>query len=426
VTQTTRRADPGYEERRCAAVWNAVVPDRRPDEIAVPAGADEVAGLVARAAAAGQRVAVKSGGHNWFGASLREEGLLLDLGGLRRVEVDVEGRRAVVEPGATHKEVADALVPHGLAFPTGHCPSVGLGGYLLAGGFGWNPRTWGPACWSVTGIDAVTAAGEQVHASSESHPDLFWAARGGGPAFPAVVTRFELRLFELPKIVGRRVPYPLGELPALMEWAAAAVAALPPGIEISLIVRERRVIVAATAFRPSVAEAEELLEQAFRGRDVDDGTPEELAMNELEGDGGWREGLRYWADNCWVGDGLAEVGRAVADAMENAPSPLSRAVLTFADKPGGAEDVALTRLGPNDVNLYATWEDPAGDESNIGWVRQSMVTLAPWISGHYVAESDLRAEAGRPQRCYTPETWDRLQRVAAEYDPDGRFFGFLD
>jgi FAD/FMN-containing dehydrogenase len=269
-----------------------------------------------------------------------------------------------------------------------------------------------------------------VHASPESHPELFWAARGGGAAFPAIVSRFELRLFELPKIVGRRIAYPIAELPALMLWAADAVASLPPGIEISLIARELRVTVAATAFRPTAAEAAELLEQALadhplRGREVHDGGSEELAMDELEGDGGWQEGLRYWADNCWLSDGLAEVGRAVEEAMRSAPSPLSRAVLTFADPPGGGEDVALTRLGANDVNIYATWEDAAGDDANVAWVRESMATLAPWVRGHYIAECDLTAEPGRASRCYTPEAWQRLQRIAAEYDPDGRFFGFL-
>jgi hypothetical protein len=215
-----------------------------------------------------------------------------------------------------------------------------------------------------------------------------------------------------------------------MEWAGGAVASLPPGIEISLIAREQRVTVAATAFRPTVAEAEELLDKALRehplrGRELDDGGLEELAVDELEGDGGWQEGLRYWADNCWFGDGLAEVGRAVADAMRDAPSQLSRAVLTFADKPGGGEDVALRRLGPYDVNFYATWEEPADDSAGIAWVRTSMAALAPWIRGHYIAECDLTAEAGRAQRCYAPETWERLQRVVVEYDPDDRFFGFL-
>ena len=142
------RGHPEYEQARAATVWNAVVPARRPDAIARPASGDEVAELVRGARARGERIAIKSGGHNWRGAYLRDSGLLIDLVDLSRIEVDVERAVARVEPGATHQLLADAIVPHGLGFPIGHCATVGLGGYLLAGGYGWNPRQWGPACWS--------------------------------------------------------------------------------------------------------------------------------------------------------------------------------------------------------------------------------------------------------------------------------------
>jgi FAD/FMN-containing dehydrogenase len=415
-------------------VWNALVPERHPTEIAAPSTRDEVAGLVA---AAGRSVAVKSGGHNWLGASLRDDTLLLDLGELRHVEVDVAGRTALVEPGATHQELADALVPHGLAFPIGHCPSVGLGGYLLAGGFGWNPRTWGPACWSVTALDVVGADGELFRVSADSHPDLFWAARGGGPGFPGIVTRFELSLYDLPAIVGRRVAYRAEALPGLMEWTAAAMAALPPGIEMSLIVRrpwagkdrELRATVAATAFRPTAAEAEELLATALGSRPerslLGDSAPEEIALNELEGEGGWTEGLRYWADSCWLSDELGKVGSAIEGAMRAAPSPLSRCVITFAGSTMAGPEVALARHGANSVNFYATWDDPVGDEANVAWVRESTASVAPWTLGHYIGECDLTAEAGRAERCFTPEAWTRLQELAAERDPERQLCGFL-
>jgi FAD/FMN-containing dehydrogenase len=431
----TRRGEPDYERRRRGAVWNELVPDRFPDAIASPSSREEVTPAVAGATG---RIAVKSGGHNWLGASLREGGVLLDLGGLDAVEVDVEARVARVEPGATHKVLADALVPHGLAFPIGHCPSVGLGGYLLAGGFGWNPRTWGPACWSVAALDVVTAAGEQLRVGADSHPDLYWAARGGGPGFRAIVTRFHLELQQLPTIVGRRIAFRADAIPALMRWTSETLAALPPGIEISLIVRrpwsgddrDLRVTVVATAFRPTRAAAEELLAAALGDlplpdRIVSRSDPEELALNELEGEGGWHEGLRYAADTCWVSDGLEEVGAAIEQAMRAAPSPLTRAVVAFGAHGEPRPDVALSRLGSDSVNFYATWERPADDEANVAWVRRSMDAVAPWADGHYVGETDLTADPGRARACYSAEAWTRLEQVAAEYDPDRRLAGFL-
>ena len=138
------RDDPADQGLREAAVWNGIVPNRYPDAIARPSSGAEVAELVRTAGEGHLRIGIKSGGHNWRGAYLRDGGLLIDLGGLNRIEVDAERRTATVEPGATHQMLADALVPHGLGFPIGHCPSVGLGGYLLAGGYGWNPRVSGP------------------------------------------------------------------------------------------------------------------------------------------------------------------------------------------------------------------------------------------------------------------------------------------
>lgn len=433
----TRRGDGDYETHRQAVIWNGRVPDRHPDAIVRPAAREEVAPIVAQAAAAGQLIAVRSGGHNWLGASLRDSGLLLDLGGLNDVELDGEARVARVGPGATHKLLADALVPRGLAFPIGHCPTVGLGGYLLAGGFGWNPRTWGPACWSVAGLDVVTAGGEEIQVDANNHPDLFWAARGAGLGFPAIVTRFHLELQELPTIVGRRVVYTPSALPTLVRWTAETLAALPPGIEISLIVRrpwsgpdrELRVTVVATAFRPTRTEAEELLDRALRDLPLPErcssaSDPDELALNELEGEGGWHEGFRYAADNCWVTTGLEEVGAVLEDAMQAAPSPLSRAVVAFGPHPESRIDVALSRLGLQSVNLYATWESRADDDANVAWVRRSLGQMAPWREGHYIGETDLEAEPGRARACFTPEAWTRLEGVRAAYDPQRLLAGF--
>ena len=77
--------------------------------------------------------------------------------------------------------------------------TVGLGGFLLQGGFGWNSRLWGPACASVTSINVVTADGELVHANASQNSELFWAARGAGPGYFGAVTRLSVKLSRVPK-----------------------------------------------------------------------------------------------------------------------------------------------------------------------------------------------------------------------------------
>jgi FAD/FMN-containing dehydrogenase len=81
-----------------------------------------------------------------------------------------------------------------MAFPSGHCPQVKLSGYLLGGGMSWNQGAWGHGCESVEAIEMVTAERQLITASKDENQDYFWAARGAGPDFFGVVTRFHLKL----------------------------------------------------------------------------------------------------------------------------------------------------------------------------------------------------------------------------------------
>src|SRR5439155_5190682 len=140
----------------------------------------------------GLRISIRSGGHSWIGASLRDGGLLIDLSHLNSVSIDPAGRTAVVGPAIRNVELMAALAPYGLAFPAGHCPTVGVGGFLLGGGQGWNQGVWGPACLSVQAIDLVNAEGELITADARQNAELLWLARGVGPGFPGVILRYHL------------------------------------------------------------------------------------------------------------------------------------------------------------------------------------------------------------------------------------------
>jgi len=432
--------DPRYVSLRESAVWNGVVPDRFPDAIARPATRSEVSALVADAHGEGKRIAIKSGGHSWRGAGLRDGGLLLDFGDLKRVEVIPDQGLALVEPGATHKVLADALVPHDLGFPIGHCPSVGLGGYLLAGGYGWNPRIWGPACWSVIGVDLVDVAGNELHASEAEHPDLYWAARGGGGGVPAIATRFHLLVRPLPKIASARCDYPLAQLRELLPWSAGVDDRMPPGTEVSLIAHrppdgdggrlEPRATVQASGFAASEEEAMRLARSASEdapamGERLDERAYPEVALNDLEGEGAWTEGLRYCVDMCWTEAGHAEVAAICEEAIRQAPSETSRIVLAWGFAPPNGPDVAQTANGTLTVNLYAIWQDPSEDEANEAWIRSTMSRIEPWITGFYVGEADLSVDPDRPRRCYPLEKWQRLTEIRERYDPERRKHGYL-
>ena len=150
---------------------------------------------------AGLQVSVRAGGHSWAAWSVRDEALLIDLGRVARDDLRPGHRDRLraspaVKGGA---ELVPFLTSHGRAFPGGHCPSVGIGGFLLQGGQGWNSRKYGWACENVVAIDVVTADGELIRADEEQNSDLLWAARGAGPGFFGVITRFHLRTYPLPR-----------------------------------------------------------------------------------------------------------------------------------------------------------------------------------------------------------------------------------
>src|SRR5581483_12527086 len=129
----------------------------------------------------------RSGGHSYGGYSTTH-GVVVDLALLSHVSVS--GNRALVGPGARLGNVYATLNAHGLAIPAGTCPSVGIGGHALGGGFGLAARAWGLASDNLLSAQVVTADGRILTASPAGHADLFWACRGGGGGNFGIATRF--------------------------------------------------------------------------------------------------------------------------------------------------------------------------------------------------------------------------------------------
>ena len=175
--------------------------DRRPAAIVRVAGAPDVAHVVRIARDAGIELAVRSGGHSLAGHSASEGGVVIDLSERKGLDLDVAGRTAWAETGLTAAEYGVAAAEHGLATGFGDAGSVGLGGITLGGGVGFLLRKHGLTIDDLLAAEIVTADGEILHVDADSHPDLFWAIRGGGGNF-GVATRLRLRLHEVPAIVG--------------------------------------------------------------------------------------------------------------------------------------------------------------------------------------------------------------------------------
>lgn len=230
------RGDHGYEQARAQTVWNGRTPQRYPEVVVQAVDVDDVVAAVRYAGRRDLRIGVRSGGHSWAGSHVRDGGVLLDVSRHDQCTIDADAGVAVAGPGMGGSVLAGLLAEQNLFFPAGHCKGVCIGGYLLQGGYGWNSRVLGPACESVLGLDVVTADGERLHIDAENHPDLYWAARGSGPGFFAVVTAFHLKLFPRPPICGTSIyVYPWEAADEIYPWARSISAEVDRRVEFQMV-----------------------------------------------------------------------------------------------------------------------------------------------------------------------------------------------
>ncbi|MFT4011666.1 MAG: FAD-binding oxidoreductase [Nocardioidaceae bacterium] len=429
-----RRGEPGYESLRRAAVWNERKPDRYPDVIALARGEADVVAAVRYAAEQGMAIGIRSGGHSWVGNGVRDGGMLLDLSELQEITVDPVARIAAVQPAAKGPAVYESVSAHGLFFPTGHAPTVGIGGFIIGGGYGWNSRFLGPACLSIEAIDVVLADGTLVHADDGSHPDLMWAVRGSGPGFFGVVTRFYLRLHPHPVRILRTVhSYPMECRDEVLAFACDALEHLPREVEISAKVgfvpggEEHLVSLTATAFCTPDTPVDPLahLETApFRDRAVRAVVAEPVTMPELYdlADALNPAGLRWSLDGMWL-DGtsaqLVDLAREVNDTLP--PGSCFVLWMVWGGFPE-RDDACWSAQGGVYLSPNAGWTDPADDLSHESWTNLPLERIQAHSRGIQFSDNNL---ADRFDDGIRPAQAARLEQIRAVYDPDGRFNSYM-
>jgi len=434
------RGDDGYEEARLAAVWNELKPDRHPAGIVLAETEQDVVDAVTLARERGLKVKARSGGHSWTGSSVRDDALLVNLAALNEVTVDPATRTATVQPGAQGRTLNALLEPHGLIFPTGHCPTVGVGGYLLQGGWGWNSPSVGPACVSVVGVDVATADGELVHGDADTNPDLLWAARGAGAGYFGIVTRFHLRCHPRPASMMSSVyVYPMDVLDELLRWAAELQETLPPQMEFVILGMTPRngldveegdpaLVINANVFFDTDEESARALgvleDCPVRDRAVAAEPCRSVTMDELYDMGAGAEvpGFRWAVDNMWTDAGPDELIPAIRDLFLELPTPASH-VFWMRWRPQEIPDSALSVTGKTYIAAFSGWTDPGDDERLRYWGRDHMRRLAPLSKGIQLADENLLA---RPESRYlSDEANARLEALRAEWDPDDVFCSYL-
>ncbi|MDC7123412.1 FAD-binding oxidoreductase [Cellulomonas fimi] len=411
---------PGYDEAR--AVWNGAI-DRKPRYVVRCAGVADVQRAVRVAREHGLTLGIRGGGHSAAGWAVPDDGLMIDLSGMREVEVDPAARTAQVQGGALLGSLDAATQPFGLGTTAGIVSHTGIGGLALGGGVGWLARQVGLTCDNVTAFEVVTADGDVVRASADENADLFWGLRGGGGNF-GVVTRFHLTLHDVGSraLVAEVDLDPEHALDALGTWVARAATAPREATPYAELVAGGSLTL-GFAWVGDPAGAGPLVEELDRlgtplARRVE---PRSYVELQSQSDVPTAHGFRRYAKSHYLRgltDAALEAFLAHVDARVGAASLVAY---------GGAiadVDPDATAFVHRDVefeyDVGARWQDPADDEAVVASCRRLAAGVEPWSTGVYVNALADEGAAG-VRRAYGDATYARLRQVKSTWDPANVF-----
>ena len=425
------RYHPEYASWHRQASWNGRHFSRYPELIVHAATVDDIVATVKFAAQRQHRVSVRAGGHSYAGCFLQDNGILLDISALREIEVDPQRAVARIGPGVTGRQLTNALLPHGLAFPTGHGGDVGLSGFLLGGGLGINSTAWGPmSVFNIIGVDVVMADGSVRHASADAHPDLFWAARGGGPGLFFVVTGFYLRCHALPRAISNHIyGLPARALPQLID--AIDGHDWDPRLQIMLGMGRPQgendphaLVLNVLAFGDSAADADAM--QAALAKRLPPSLFTVLAaLPQVSFEDIYRQSeamlvsKNYRTDNVFT-DRPQDAADILASHLPAMPAVAGMTLMIWRGRQA-LPDAAYSVSGRCFISTYLQWNEDADDERNRQWLARVYDRLAPLSTGSYVNEFDLEGRQARIARCYSAQSWERLQRLRRQYDAHAVF-----
>ena len=381
-------------------------------------------------------VAVRGGGHNGGGLGLCDEGLVIDLSGLKFVRVDLSDNTVRVGGGNLWGEVDHATHPFGLAVPAGIISTTGVGGLTLGGGVGHLSRKYGLTIDNLLEADMVLADGSFVTVNKDQHPDLFWAIRGGGGNF-GIVTSFKFQAHPVKTVIGGPTLWPIEKTEEIMEWYHEFLQNAPDDLNGFI----------ATMIIPGPPFPEHLHNKQFCGivwcytgdpnkfeklfKPVRDLNPLFEHVGEMPYpsiqtlfDGLFPRGLQWY----WIADFFKELGPEVRSQHlkfgSNIPTPLSQMHLYPISG-------AASRVGPEETPwayrdakyagvIVGVDPDPANADKITNWCKDYWEALHPYSSGG--AYSNFMMDEGQERvKASYKQNYDRLAKIKSSYDPKNFF-----
>jgi len=414
--------------------------DRRPRLIARCANTDDVVHALEFGRAHSLEIAVRAGGHDVLGASVCDDGIVIDLSRMNAIRIDPSTRIARIDAGVRSRDLNLATVPHNLAAALGCHPAVGVAGLTLGGGLGWFLGRFGAACDNLVSADVITADGKRRHARADENADLFWALRGGGGNF-GIVTGLELQLHLVGPVLGGLIAF-RSDVGSFLRFYRDFMKTAPDAlvIEASIVAADQPVIFCTFCWSGELPEGERVL-ASFRAF----GPPAADAIGSISyahlTD---RPGADFWARalgpaptgtspgattfDYWKGGSLDELSDAAIEQIVTIMRAASRGTSIglghyihgqFCRTSVGETPLPRT-AGQLTYFFDANWRDSARAEAAMAWVDTSWQAMQPHSSrSTYVNYLSLHDD-GAVRAAYQ-SNMQRLVGLKRRYDPSNVF-----
>lgn len=423
------------EYQHSRKVWNGMI-DRKPAMIVKCSNREDIQEALKFAGKHQITVTVRGGGHHVSGSAVRDKSMMIDLSEMKDIKVDVENKTVKSQPGVTWGELDKQTQEYGYSVPGGAVSTTGVAGLTLGGGIGWLRRKYGLSCDNLLSAEVVTAKGELLEVNEKSHPDLFWALKGGGGGF-GIVSSFQFQLHEVgPEVMFCLVFYPASETEKFLKFYREKAPSLPDEVSSFLIYGTvpfgepfpeeqygRDYILFAGMYSGSVKEGEKVL-QPFRevSRPLLD-LSEPMNYTEVQtffDEDYPKHELNYYWKSLLFNNLTDEAIDNYIALGKTRPSSLSTVDIWHLggaiDKVKHADTAYPHRNANYLLGVEANWEKNKEDHRNIVWTKQAIEKFKSLSDGY--SYLNFEGEGAEDVKAAQGKHHQKLQETKKKYDPD--------
>lgn len=368
---------------------------------------------------------VRGGGHSYEAFSNVDDGLVIDISELRRLEIDKESGLARIGAGFRLLDLYEALWNQKVTIPAGTCRSVGVSGLTLGGGYGFLSRLMGMTCDNLLEVEMVTAKGKIIRANEYQHSSLFWACRGGGDGSFGVITAFTFRVHPIEHVARYRMTWDFAALEKVVRywqtWAPHVDARLT-----SLLALHRNGLNSSGVFVGPEQELKEIISPLLKATRPKTAEFHYKYWIEVarEFAGGRARQAKFKNSSAYAYEPLPdEAIKVLIDHLQNAPS--SSNLVTFDPYGGSISEVPIDatsfvhRKALFMMQYQSYWKEDKEANQNIRWIEKFRESMLPYTRGAYRDYCDIKV-LNWPT-AYFGENFARLKKVKQLYDPENLF-----